>query len=216
MDMNNCKTIIDNIYELEGLIREIEYRDEDAPSELLESAVRKAKRINEMITGAFCADKEPEAAPVTESVGNHTVSEEPVTPLTAPEDIPLTEQYVAPDPLFCNDTVPTPLTTPTEVAEPEPAAKTAKYGHDEPEPSKPAAGRAPLRTMFTINDLFKFKRELFGNSDSDMNEVFDMIASFSSYDEASEYFYGYLCWPKDNEQVAEFMEIIEKYFANVR
>lgn len=214
MDMNNCKTIIDNIYELEGLIREIEYRDEDAPSELLESAVRKAARINEMITRAFCANKEPEAAPVTESVENHTVSDETVTPLPAPEDIPLTEQNIAPDPLFCNDTVPAPLTTPTEEAEPEPAT-TAKSGHDDPDQSKTTTDRPPLRTMFTINDLFKFKRELFGNSDTDMNEVFDMIASFSSYDEASEYFYGYLCWPKDNEQVAEFMEIIEKYFVNV-
>lgn len=70
-----------------------------------------------------------------------------------------------------------------------------------------------LRNALSINDRFRFRRELFGNSDLDMNDALDMILTMRSYDEASDYFYGELGWDRDNPDVADFMAIVSKHFA---
>ncbi len=65
---------------------------------------------------------------------------------------------------------------------------------------------------FTLNDKFRFVRELFNGSEKEFAETLDVVASMSSMDEASEYFYDDLCWDPDSPEVKEFMEIVARHF----
>lgn len=75
---------------------------------------------------------------------------------------------------------------------------------------RPAEPRG--RLVFTVNDRFRFKRELFGNSDADFNNTLALVASMENYDEAEDYFLGELQWNPKREEVAAFLEILKKYF----
>lgn len=68
------------------------------------------------------------------------------------------------------------------------------------------------RLVFSINDRFRFKRELFGNSDADFNNTLALVASMEDYEEAEDYFAGELQWDKSRAEVADFLEILKKYF----
>ncbi len=69
-----------------------------------------------------------------------------------------------------------------------------------------------MRKALSLNDRYRFKRELFGNSELDLNDALDMVQSMKSYDEATDYFYGDLGWDKDNDEVQDFMSIVKKHF----
>lgn len=71
-----------------------------------------------------------------------------------------------------------------------------------------------LRTAFTINDRFRFKRELFGNKDTEFTDALNMISAMSSFAEVQEYFFEDLEWDKDNPEVIDFLKIISNYFNN--
>lgn len=70
-----------------------------------------------------------------------------------------------------------------------------------------------LRKAFSLNDKFRFRRELFSNSDILMNETLDAIEAMSSINEATDYFYTDLKWDKSNQDVADFVEIITHHFS---
>lgn len=107
----------------------------------------------------------------------------------------------------------------TEDAEPE-------AGEEQPDAREEAQPDAPVRLedklsrerakdifkAFTINDKFRFRRELFRNSQEEFDETLDVIAQMNTFDEAEDYFYNDLCWDADNEDVKEFMETVKKHF----
>ncbi len=72
-----------------------------------------------------------------------------------------------------------------------------------------------LKLAFTINDRYRFRRELFGNSDTEFADTINLVSAMSSLQEAEEYFYGDLEWDASNEEVRDFMTIIAHYFANL-
>lgn len=69
-----------------------------------------------------------------------------------------------------------------------------------------------MRSAFSINDSFRFRRELFGNSAAEMADAINLAEAMQTFDEAEEYFYGDLVWDKDSEEVKEFMTIIRNHF----
>lgn len=69
-----------------------------------------------------------------------------------------------------------------------------------------------LKQAFTLNDRFRYRRELFGNSDVEMNNTLNLVETMSSFAEAEDYFYGDLEWDKDSQEVADFMTIIRNHF----
>lgn len=84
-------------------------------------------------------------------------------------------------------------------------------------PAMVAEERAPhhrgdLRRSFTINDKFRFRRELFGNSDSEFTDALNMVEAMSTYDEAEDYFINDLGWNREMPEVGEFLAVIEGYF----
>lgn len=68
------------------------------------------------------------------------------------------------------------------------------------------------RLVFSINDRYRFKRELFNNSDAELNTTLAFVASMDNYEEAEEYFIGDLNLDPKNQTVADFLEILSKYF----
>ena len=73
-----------------------------------------------------------------------------------------------------------------------------------------------LHHAFSLNDRFRYRLELFGNSDQVMEETLNHIESMATFDEAENYFYNDLEWEYDSPEVADFMVIIKNYFWNKR
>ncbi len=65
---------------------------------------------------------------------------------------------------------------------------------------------------FSLNDKFRFRRELFGNSDVDMAEALQVAESMSSVEEVEDYFYNDLCWDSNKEEVVDFLRVITARF----
>lgn len=68
------------------------------------------------------------------------------------------------------------------------------------------------KPAFCINDRFRFRRELFGDSDADFSSAMDLVATMDNYEEAEEYFIEELGWDSEDPNVADFLAIIERYF----
>ena len=71
-----------------------------------------------------------------------------------------------------------------------------------------------LRKAFSLNDRFRYRRELFGNSDVEMNDTLNLVETMNSYSEAEEFFYGDLEWDSESPEVKDFMAVIRNHFYN--
>ena len=69
-----------------------------------------------------------------------------------------------------------------------------------------------LKSAFSLNDTFRFRRELFGNSAAEMTDALHMVEAMHSFDEAEDYFYCDLGWDRESDDVKEFMAIIKNHF----
>lgn len=69
-----------------------------------------------------------------------------------------------------------------------------------------------ISKAFTLNDRFRFRRELFRNSDEEFRETLEAIGSMADMDEAEDYFFNDLCWDASDSVVNEFMAIVAKHF----
>lgn len=69
-----------------------------------------------------------------------------------------------------------------------------------------------LRKAFTLNDKFRFCRELFGNNEASFIDTIDLLSAMPSLDEALEYIYQDLKWEKGNEVTEDFVTVITNHF----
>lgn len=69
-----------------------------------------------------------------------------------------------------------------------------------------------IRRAFTLNDKYRFRRELFGNSDVALNDALDVVSAMRSYDEARDYFVSDLGWDMENDDVKDFLDVIASHF----
>ncbi|MDE5734792.1 MAG: hypothetical protein K2H83_06585 [Duncaniella sp.] len=69
-----------------------------------------------------------------------------------------------------------------------------------------------IKKAFTINDKFRFRRELFHDSQEEFDETLDIISGMASFGEAEEYFYDDLCWNPSDTEVMAFMETVSRHF----
>ncbi|MCM1293128.1 MAG: hypothetical protein NC230_06090 [Bacteroides sp.] len=78
----------------------------------------------------------------------------------------------------------------------------------------PAPKPRNAKIKFSVNDRFRFRRELFNFSDEEMTDALNVIESMSTVDEINEYFYNDLCWDPENADVADFMAIVTTHINN--
>jgi len=69
-----------------------------------------------------------------------------------------------------------------------------------------------IRKAFTLNDNYKFRRQLFGNSQESYADALSRIELMKSTGEAEDYFNHVLEWDADDPVVREFMTIVSAYF----
>ena len=69
-----------------------------------------------------------------------------------------------------------------------------------------------LSRAFTLNDKFRFRRELFRGSQEELDDAINVISQMTTVAEAEEYVYDDLCLDPANEDVKAFMDIIVKHF----
>lgn len=72
----------------------------------------------------------------------------------------------------------------------------------------PSSPSTPHQLRFTLNDRFRFCRELFGGDDADFTETVKLLADMDSYSEACDYLYNDMMWDRSDPNVADFMAIL--------
>lgn len=249
MNKEELNCLLDNIYELEGLVH-LALAREDCPQSLPELIVRKANSLTRLVNtiGADLQINQSEIEAVSDNAENTEIEENDVdgvqeeivseedeecsgneavaivevnTEVEKQGEDNLHEISDMPDSDILNkvsESEPVAATAIEEIGEPEvdemdepafasytlPSEKTA------PKPHKIVEPRGKL--VFTINDRYRFKRDLFCNSDADFNTTLALVASMDSYDEAEDYFLGELQWNPQRDEVIDFLEILKNYF----
>lgn len=114
-------------------------------------------------------------------------------------------------------------------AAPTPAVEEAKpaVSHKET-PAEPAVAKpqpnslndllerqhlSDFRKAFSLNDRFRFRRELFSGSETLMNQVIADLNEIKSYEESIAYINKVLHGSVEEEAMADFLQLIEKRFA---
>lgn len=110
------------------------------------------------------------------------------------------------------------------ISEPLKEIKLEPVGTKEPEATAVVSSSSPilaeriktvtdLRRSISLNDSFRFAREIFGGNTARMNEVIRQLGEAPSLDKAMELFFSTVNPDEGNEAVADFMELLKKYFS---
>lgn len=193
--MESVNSVITSVITLEGLLRVYETRHE--PQALAE-ARRLAAEISAMLDTAVT----PAGTPATPA--------EPAAAAPAPVPEPQEEEAEV---VAVEESEPAPAPAPSPAPAPAPAPT--------PAPTPAPVNAAPvavgdIRRSLTLNDKFRFIRELFGGSDVDFNGTLDLIATMHSPAEAREYLLQDLAWDAESPLVADFLAYVDNYFTNGR
>ena len=70
-----------------------------------------------------------------------------------------------------------------------------------------------LRHAISLNDSFRFAREIFGGDTARMNEVIRQLGAAPSLEKALELFSSTVNPDEENETVVDFIELLKKYFS---
>ncbi|MCM1021185.1 MAG: hypothetical protein NC343_02285 [Muribaculum sp.] len=221
----NINKLIEVSYEIEGLLLLARQRNAKVGDELWQLIADKADAL---VYGLQCAFQEPDEEIFTvpsEATENKSEAEEQPAEEPAANDVyDLNELDIE-----FSDNTPTGQSEATEPDEPtlpddgKPLEVVAeiepdKNGYAETEETitldeKLARDQSKcLRKAFSLNDWFRFRRELFGNSDTEFADAINLVEAMGTLAEANEYFYDDLQWDPDNPEVVDFMQIITKHF----
>ena len=96
--------------------------------------------------------------------------------------------------------------------EPEPEIEAKPETETKASEAAPEPETEKTSIALTLNDKFRFKRELFGNNAAELSDALDVVNAVSSKAELEDYFYNDLCWDPENPDVKDFMEIASARF----
>lgn len=159
-------------------------------------------------------DEEPAPEKINEEPVPEEVNEEPV-PEPDPDILPEAEDEpdITVEFIEADDTVPEP-----EEEMPVPPVPT-EFPESEEAPSPLRVDEKLQRTLskdirkaFSLNDRFRFQRELFAGSADALNTAIAHIEAMRSYGNAELYFFSQLNWDRENEVVKDFMAIVRNHF----
>ena len=160
-------------------------------------------------------EPEPQAKPVMPPPFKEELNDEPV-PEPDPELVPEAEDLPDIEVGFIeavDDAVPEP-----EDEMPMPPVPTEFPEIDEPQAPIRVDEKLQrslskdIRKAFSLNDRFRFQRELFAGSANAMDTAIEHIEMMRSYGNAELYFFSQLHWDRDNQDVKDFMEIVRNHF----
>lgn len=70
-----------------------------------------------------------------------------------------------------------------------------------------------FRKAFSLNDRFRFRRELFGGDEEKMNRAIRDLNELTTYEDSIGYLHHQLQWNVDDAAVADFILLLEKRFS---
>lgn len=181
--MNDFNSAIRLSYELEGLLELAAKRGNDTPAELLNLISEKSLSLSTLIS-EFNIPSQQEH--IVES--NTQPEPEAIAQATVLEEVEDADMSVASDDIITNETS-------AESILPD-SPKTLGDKH----------------LVLTLNDKYKFKRELFNGSDDELNDTLDALTHMNNLDEVEEYLYNDLCLYEQDPTVKEFVAIIKSRF----
>ena len=176
---------------------EVAGSEEDSPViiQSLESVVVKEDEEGE----AIVAEEKPVViAAAAETAAEEAAAEEEAAAAEEEEEEEEEEEGKKEEPAIVEEPV-----VETVVKEEEP--KSAVLG----ESLKLSAG---LRHAISLNDSFRFSRELFGGNTDLMNRVIEQISVMSSYKTAVAFLSSKVELNEEKEAVNDFLELLKKYF----
>jgi len=69
-----------------------------------------------------------------------------------------------------------------------------------------------FRKAFSLNDRFRFRRDLFNGDESRMNKTISELNDIQTYEDSISYLHNELKWNIEDEAVADFIKLLEKRF----
>jgi len=69
-----------------------------------------------------------------------------------------------------------------------------------------------FRKAFSLNDRFRFRRDLFSGNEERMNQTINELNNIRSYEDSVSYLHNELLWDMEDEAVVDFLKLIEKRF----
>lgn len=180
---SNLKELLDKIYELEGLVHLALKRDEDS-DDFIRLISKKGKEVG-LLCQTIINDDSLELKEQSFEVTNFDLKE-----YSLDDDI---EKEVG-SPILAEifDKIED-ETSSQDFIKPSPEQKKGKL-------------------IFSINERFRFRRELFDNSDADFNNTMALVASMENYDEAEDYFINEEGFEPSDPIVKEFLDVIKRYY----
>ncbi len=200
--MTDPNSLIRLNIELEGLLRILADRDNADARALLEA---KFAQYSDLMHLYLAQDTPMQSVPAPAIEPEQPVAPEPeAVPATEPVPEPIYE--VAPEPEVIVEPEPVPMQEPIIVPESEPEPI------PEPEPAQPTRTAVNTRLLkaFTLNDKFRFRRELFNGDDDDFADTLSLLAHMPSYAEAADYLTNDLLWDTRNPNVEDFLAILKE------
>lgn len=210
----SCNDEVDVTAEEQPEIEEPENQEEELDEDTAESCQPQLTIIGESTEElpehcdaepeASCQDIEQEPStepePIAEPMPGTTVEIETVEPEPEEEEEPELKEEPEPE----EEEIVMPQYDTTETDNEEPIRLDEKLARE---------NSRNLRKAFSLNDMFRFRRELFGNSATEMTDTLNLVEAMSSLSEANDYFYNDLEWDASNPEVQDFMDIIAKHFS---
>lgn len=73
-----------------------------------------------------------------------------------------------------------------------------------------------LRRAFTLNDKFRYRRELFDSNDALFADTLNTLSAMHSLDEALDYLYKDMRWDPEDDNVKDFVATITNHFNAIK
>lgn len=231
-EAHDYEALLNTCFEIEGLLSLMRYRQEESPAEVYDLLKVKVGRLAVELGVAgsspdeACDDAGIAAAVAYEEAGDADMAD--AVPSSAPQEVGTPEGPVVvfsdevkemeppavgmPSPRIADEKRQAgapPVEMRTSLFD-ELSAAPGNVERIEARVARQATG--DLMGAITRNDLVRFRRELFGNSDIMFSDTIHTISAMRSYEEAEEYLYGDMGWNPEGEDVKDFMSIVRNYF----
>ncbi|MDE6467688.1 MAG: hypothetical protein K2L28_02190, partial [Muribaculaceae bacterium] len=78
-------------------------------------------------------------------------------------------------------------------------------------PATPHFRNTALLKAFTLNDKFRYIRDIFGGEEAEFTDTLDILADMDSFAEARDYIVHDMMLDPDNDSVAALLETVRRY-----
>lgn len=214
----DLEKLLSQVYELEGLLLVIDRHKGDISPFIYEMVQKKVARINELAPAVIPAEECTQIDNDTDIVPEDTTPPEDIQDSAdddydTEDDFEDAPQEEADEELDIHHESEDSVQKDDDVSEEEELSDDDIF--EEPLKLDEALQRSiskDLSKAFSLNDRFRYRRELFGNSEVEMRNTLNMVEAMHSFSEAEEYFYGELEWDSESPEVMDFMTIIRNHF----